>query len=254
MTNWREVPVPDRAREKTERSLRGQPTTHRCGRPKKVTAEPCRALVPFYRPACLAHLTVEERAESARLDAVDAEQEAAMELWRDAREPACWGWPLRLGPLENDKPTTALTYWQDGRCGVCGGRDGEKVWDHDHATDLVRGLLCVSCNLQEPGGGGLFQRYRERPPTKILGLEIEHFGRPSLGAPRSELRLEDDPSQLIASATEPGGPVAAATHAWSHHCGAINLGSWKRDAVCSGCRFSVEGADDVQQFKLTRVW
>ncbi|MEV4472830.1 endonuclease domain-containing protein [Nonomuraea sp. NPDC049504] len=136
-------------------------------------------LLPFYRPACRQHMTPEERAESDRLDAVNAEQEAATAAWREDREPACWNWPVRLGPLENDSPVTALVYWQDGRCAVCGGHDGDRVWDHDHATDLVRGLLCVSCNLQEPGGGALFERYRLMPPTKILGLRIEHFGYPS---------------------------------------------------------------------------
>lgn len=41
---------------------------------------------------------------------------------------------------------------QDGRCAICGSRDpgtrqhDRMVVDHDHATGLLRGLLCVACN------------------------------------------------------------------------------------------------------------
>lgn len=48
--------------------------------------------------------------------------------------------------------------------------------------------------------------------------------------------------------------MAAVTHAWIHACGAITPGAWKRGAWCTGCRVPTETADDVQQFKLTRVW
>lgn len=41
---------------------------------------------------------------------------------------------------------------QDGRCALCGTEDpgrNRKYFcvDHDHETHLVRGLLCVNCNL-----------------------------------------------------------------------------------------------------------
>ncbi|WP_440063817.1 hypothetical protein [Streptosporangium sp. OZ121] len=48
--------------------------------------------------------------------------------------------------------------------------------------------------------------------------------------------------------------MAAATHAWLHLCGVLTVGAWRRGAGCAGCRISVEHAEDVQQFKLSRVW
>ncbi|MYS75161.1 hypothetical protein GTY88_32795 [Streptomyces sp. SID5926] len=68
--------------------------------------------------------------------------------------------------------------WQAGRCAVCGETDRRMVCDHDHATGLVRGWLCVSCNTREGvavgPAGTLFAAYRERPPTTILGLRIRY--------------------------------------------------------------------------------
>ncbi len=50
----------------------------------------------------------------------------------------------------------ALLTAQDNRCGLCGSRDwgirGPSV-DHDHATGIVRGMLCHRCNT----GLGLFR-------------------------------------------------------------------------------------------------
>jgi len=43
----------------------------------------------------------------------------------------------------------ALMDQQGGRCAVCGGPptgQGRLHVDHDHATSLVRGLLCHDCN------------------------------------------------------------------------------------------------------------
>lgn len=123
-------------------------------------------------------------------------------------DPVCWGWPTgipaeeaarqqlfayaeRIGctpeeaqvlwDLERAAATisgeAALADWQAGRCAIC-GRTGDLVCDHDHATGLVRGWLCRSCNTLEglhQGDDTIFARYRERPPAAILGLEIRYL-------------------------------------------------------------------------------
>jgi hypothetical protein len=70
-----------------------------------------------------------------------------------------------------------LARWQDGRCAIC-GRVSDLVCDHDHATGLVRGWLCRSCNTTEGTNhqpDTIFTRYRERHPAAILGLTIRYL-------------------------------------------------------------------------------
>lgn len=59
------------------------------------------------------------------------------------RTPAWKSWePSRTGD--------DLWTWQAGRCAMCGRRAGDAlVEDHCHATGLVRGFLCRSCNSCE---------------------------------------------------------------------------------------------------------
>jgi hypothetical protein len=124
--------------------------------------------------------------------------------------PVCWYWPVQLPPGGEAKQrfieraerngctpgqaqvlwrlecaadavtggdAAALAEWQDGRCAIC-GKARDLVCDHDHATGLVRGWLCNSCNTLEGANQDpdtIFARYRERHPSRILGLTIRYL-------------------------------------------------------------------------------
>lgn len=120
--------------------------------------------------------------------------------------PACWDWPtpepfdlweptFEVGPGDDQYTQEAaadllrlcrdierrgwfyLSDWQNGRCAVC-ARGGELVDDHDHATGLIRGLLCRSCNTREGlnrGSTGIFAAYRSTNPASILGIRVRYW-------------------------------------------------------------------------------
>lgn len=159
-----------------------------CGRPTK-RGTPCRQSPLLYwrfpkqvdRPrSCLPHLTSEERAEYDREVAVAeaAEQESRQRVERMA--PACWSWetPADLRPQDPDPDLAglaAIEAWQAGRRGICSS-EARLVTDHDHASGLVRGLLCQSCNTAEAFRNiGPYRRYRERPPAAILGVKVRYW-------------------------------------------------------------------------------
>lgn len=137
-------------------------------------------------------------------EAAEARKRADEEAWVAYlhADPICWQWPVPEG-LEDwaypqgetvDEQLTEqglhaimgspearasafLVHWQDGRCAICGHRR-ELVEDHDHDTGMVRGYLCRGCNTQEGIYGDpstLFGKYRDRHPTKMLGLSIRYW-------------------------------------------------------------------------------
>lgn len=168
----------------------------RCGRPKK-NGSPCRALRArtqvvsdpqrWEAPACAKHMDPAEHREyqAAIQRAIQAERE-----FFQARPVACGSWPVTdtdreraraasecSDPEEADRLGLALlSDWQDGRCAICGGRDN-RVIDHDHATGLVRGLLCPSCNTREgfARAGDAYDRYGAQNPAATLGLSIRYW-------------------------------------------------------------------------------
>lgn len=133
----------------------------------------------YRAPACWAHATDAEQAEH---QAVAARAAAFSDEFQRSLPVACHGWAVPADVAERARLAAThaerwgvLQEWQDTRCAVCGARESF-VEDHDHGTGMVRGLLCRSCNGQEPGGGDRFVRYRARPPVAILGLAIRYTG------------------------------------------------------------------------------
>ncbi|MEU9259005.1 endonuclease VII domain-containing protein [Streptomyces sp. NPDC048212] len=91
-----------------------------------------------------------------------------------------------LGPGEYDKLFEA----QGGCCAICGGtRRGNLDVDHDHATGIVRGLLCAADNRKvlkyarnDPERLRKAADYLERPPAvEILGIRIHRDNRGDSG-------------------------------------------------------------------------
>jgi hypothetical protein len=72
---------------------------------------------------------------------------------------------------------------QDGRCAICGKEDAGRtlVPDHDHATDIVRGLLCAACNFgigwfrDDPARLAQARKYlANHVDRRITALEVIH--------------------------------------------------------------------------------
>jgi Recombination endonuclease VII len=87
----------------------------------------------------------------------------------DRITPSADGWDD--SGLSRSEKRAWLCQLQDGKCAVCGEHTEFLLVDHDHATGLVRGLLCLACNSREgrPGGNYLdIEAYRASPPAAVL--------------------------------------------------------------------------------------
>jgi hypothetical protein len=76
-----------------------------------------------------------------------------------------WKWGLSVADYEE------MLRAQDGRCAICrtpepGGPHNAWHVDHDHATGVIRGLLCARCNL----GLGYFLDSQEHLTSAVLYL------------------------------------------------------------------------------------
>jgi hypothetical protein len=147
----------------------------------------------YVPPACAWHATPDEIVRHRELFALTAQrmEECQQAIWR-AERVHCWFWPVtdehqrRTAEIVAcDDPDEAralglqlLRDWQDGHCAICAGPDADFL-DHSHETGLVRGRLCKCCNTGEGFAGanpeGVLERYRERNPASILGLEIRYW-------------------------------------------------------------------------------
>lgn len=193
----------------------------RCGRPTR-SGGTCKAwAVGPDGPACVVHLTSEERQRPVTwMGVIDY---LASTLPPGPTMPACAEWPVTDQDIESAKSVTAddvrgfLEDWQQGRCAGCGSRRG-LVLDHDHDTGLVRGVLCGGCNVHEAYASQLDDPmfvYRKRNPASMLGISVRYWS-PIYGwaqpAP-GQMPIDTDPAYLVAAATAAGRPVACRVQA-----------------------------------------
>ena len=102
--------------------------------------------------------------------------EATWHAWRDALPPL--GELTPWAQVSRGEARALLVEMQGGVCAVCllsvrqEGREHRNLrdcLDHDHASGLVRGVVCNVCNLGEGTHGrrdhAVFAAYRTRPPA-----------------------------------------------------------------------------------------
>ncbi|MFI0966999.1 endonuclease domain-containing protein [Streptomyces sp. NPDC021080] len=135
--------------------------------------------LPNSTPSCWRHLTFEERSlvvakKAARM------AEATAQYMSEGNVYLTWQIPSRAAG-QSDREY--LKAFHDGRCAWCGRTDEPLVRDHDHDTELSRGLLCTGCNQAESVYGRYIKRgevarphawdlYRRVPPASLLSVRI----------------------------------------------------------------------------------
>lgn len=117
------------------------------------------------------------------------ERNRSARFWMSARSMSCTNCQKKGRSAASHRARVKSTYGltpedyaallsaQDGACAGCGGKRGYRLSvDHDHATGLVRGLLCRRCNkvLRDVRDSRalLFTLalYLLEPPAKKLGI------------------------------------------------------------------------------------
>lgn len=79
-----------------------------------------------------------------------------------------------------------LADWQGDACAIC-GFEHKLIKEHDHDSDFIRGLVCMSCNAHEsypknhrsgvedePDADLTIRRYLRMPPMRMLGLTAHY--------------------------------------------------------------------------------
>lgn len=161
--------------------LRNMPA--RCGRPRPRVRHACKAKPMWGITACWHHASDAERLLSKDLEQRyghgEVQRPPLDAAWRTSPYPACWSWPVSAEIRELAVVGEPMMFdWQACRCAVCGCSKARLFEDHDHDTGWVRGWLCQSCNLREPGAvpghphpvDRRLVRYRRWNPARILGL------------------------------------------------------------------------------------
>lgn len=102
---------------------------------------------------------------------------------------------------------SVLALVQDWHCAACLGYfpgAGGLVVDHEHRTDMIRGLLCTWCNVSEPGSRHpVFAAYRARPPSRP---RVWFYGGYRKG----------EPPEVYSAATGPAIPPRSAAREVAH--------------------------------------
>lgn len=210
--------------DEAHRALTPMATYVPCGRLTKTTGKPCTLGRVRGIPACAQHATADEKSEN-RTRCERARQVIAEWEQQDTGEPACWSWSVTsddravVAMTDESRASSALRRWQRDRCALCGYVD-HLVLDHDHASGLIRGWLCVGCNIHEPHDvGSKFTDYRARPPAVMLGMTARYF-HPIFGwAATTSCRLtgvealDSDPSYRVAAAIAAAQPSVEVSRA-----------------------------------------
>lgn len=193
-----------------------------CSRPTKQ-GNPCRFNAVRWESyegsdpvSCQRHLTVDEKARSSRGHPIvpefrkggligepltDEEQERIRVVHMN-RDPACWSWPAPETCTFKDADTAErFLRWWNAVCAIC-EESGDLVIDHDHATGLVRGRLCRTCNIKEGmSDAPIFRKYRKRNPASILGIE-EQYWSPFTGYAEPEQPMTAEEWQQVRAAVD----------------------------------------------------